>query len=244
MESVDVVITLAWPATFDRSMGDPRHPDIFMTSTVGSNIGAEDLKLLMEVIAVKGWKIVVLHCEPRLMVRIVAKSVAMNLFGTGYGWFLSEKATTTDPKVLRGLPEGLLGLQGFYSTGTSGVLAAASRTISCAYECMQECYDNLNAPPTVPPVPSLAASSTSGSYPSSSSSSSSASYSDESTSVTLSNLFSFLSSPQMSRLSAPLSESPLSSTLSAESWPSYADFPPLADTFRVSCNNTTHYFTQ
>ncbi|XP_025110190.1 glutamate receptor ionotropic, NMDA 3A-like [Pomacea canaliculata] len=45
----------------------------------------------MEVIAVKGWKIVVLHCEPRLMVRIVAKSVAMNLFGTGYGWFLARK---------------------------------------------------------------------------------------------------------------------------------------------------------
>ncbi|KAK7495078.1 hypothetical protein BaRGS_00013718 [Batillaria attramentaria] len=113
---------------------------MFTKSTVRADMSDEDIQHVLEDLAVTGWKILVLHCRPHLMARIVTTSVSMSLFGTGYGWFLSQTSMTRDPDVLRTLPEGLLGLQSFYLNQTRGVLEAASLTIGCAYQCMQECY--------------------------------------------------------------------------------------------------------
>ena len=183
----------------------------------------EHIELMLEEMAMKDWKVVVLHCQPQLMLRIVEHSVTNNLFGTGYGWFLSETAMTYDKEDLKRLPEGLMGIRGFYRNKTRGLLKAAARTISCAYECMQECFSDISLP--VPLDDSL-------------SSSSSLSYSglNVSSHSPSSSLLFKRSLSSFQDLSSP----PPSLSLPSED----AASVPLKDRFRVTCNDTTQYFTQ
>lgn len=40
----------------------------------------------------KGWKVIVLHCSPELMLRVVTVALSTRLYNSGYAWFLSEMA--------------------------------------------------------------------------------------------------------------------------------------------------------
>ncbi|XP_070196560.1 uncharacterized protein [Littorina saxatilis] len=211
-----------------RSPGENGHTESYLgKSTLFSDMSDEGIESMMEDVSSKGWKIIVLHCQPQLMLRVVRQAVEMNLFGTGYGWFLSEAAMTYDKAELRTLPEGLLGLRGFYRNQTRGLLRAAARTISCAYACMQECFRDISYP-----VPS--------SFSSSSSSSSSLLYNHSSSS-------SSPSSELSKRTSSPSLWSSSSDSLSSTSSPFLSlgvESIPFTEKFRVSCNTTTQYFTK
>ncbi|KAL8589031.1 hypothetical protein ACOMHN_048012 [Nucella lapillus] len=212
------------------SKGNREYQERFLGKTsIPSQITDQQIDLLLEHLAQKGWKIVVLHCRPKLMVRIVERAVSWNLFGTGYGWFLSETAMTMSVDDLKRLPEGLLGLRGFYRNRTRGLLRAAARTIHCAYSCMQECFvgDILQ-----PAVPSLKPSSLS-----SSSSSSSSLLSSHNRSLGSPSSAGVLFTGD-SVLSSSYPSSPLLSS-SSRSLRSVL----LSSRFRVSCGDISHYFT-
>ncbi|XP_050401989.2 glutamate receptor ionotropic, NMDA 3A [Patella vulgata] len=95
-----------------------------------------EVEYLLTELSITGWKILVLHMDPHWMIRIVRKSLDMNLFRAGYAWFLSDKTFIDEPSVVQNLPEGLLALTNFHLTGSKGVLSNVFRFLSQACLCV------------------------------------------------------------------------------------------------------------
>ncbi|XP_071119243.1 glutamate receptor ionotropic, NMDA 3A-like [Haliotis cracherodii] len=122
----------------------------FKYEVIWDSIKDDHLERMLTELSITGWKIIVLHCTPKLMQTVVHGAIKYRFFGTGHAWFMTEKAYTDSPDILSTLPEGLLSFQSYSLTGISGVLLNALKTIAHACLCqLSELRSFMDAIPLV-----------------------------------------------------------------------------------------------
>ncbi|XP_059146855.1 uncharacterized protein LOC131934758 [Physella acuta] len=112
-----------------------RTQDIFYVLALDSNIGRELLLQKLTNLSDTGWKIIALHCTPRLMVRVVTAALSTHLYNTGHAWFLSELAFSRDQDIIQQLPEGLLAIDSFWLGGIPKLMVKALDYVITATSC-------------------------------------------------------------------------------------------------------------
>ncbi|RUS86619.1 hypothetical protein EGW08_005635 [Elysia chlorotica] len=119
-----------------RQVISARRQDVFFLQTLSSNDSSDTILDKLVEISNVGWKVILLHTSPSLMLRVVTSALSTRLYKTGHAWFLSEAAYTRDPDVLRHLPDGLLAIDSFWLGGLRDVMATSLEHVLEAVTCL------------------------------------------------------------------------------------------------------------
>ncbi|GFR79501.1 glutamate receptor ionotropic, NMDA 3A [Elysia marginata] len=119
-----------------RQVVKTRRQDIFFLQSLAVNDTADAILDKLVDISTVGWKVILLHASPSLMLRVVTAALSTRLYKTGHAWFLSEAAYTRDPDMLRQLPDGLLAVDSFWLGGIPDIMATSLERILEAVTCL------------------------------------------------------------------------------------------------------------
>ncbi|GFN73664.1 glutamate receptor ionotropic, nmda 3a [Plakobranchus ocellatus] len=102
-----------------------RRQDIFYLMPLAADATGEVILDKLIDLSNTGWKVILLHASPSLMLKVVTSALSTRLYKTGHAWFLSEAAFSRDESVLQKLPDGLLAIDSFWLGGLSDVMATS-----------------------------------------------------------------------------------------------------------------------